>query len=93
MADRLIRVGHMGWVHEPEMREAIAAIVDSRGSRPATRATDSRPRREIGPGVVAWVLPGGYTDRSGFPKLRETRGWLREVCGMFGFFGRPYGRN
>jgi aspartate aminotransferase-like enzyme len=28
MADRLIRVGHMGWVHEPEMREAIAAIAD-----------------------------------------------------------------
>ncbi|HEX2282787.1 MAG TPA: alanine--glyoxylate aminotransferase family protein [Thermomicrobiales bacterium] len=28
LADRLIRVGHMGWVHEPEMRQAITAIVD-----------------------------------------------------------------
>lgn len=26
MADRLVRIGHMGWVHEPEMREAIAAV-------------------------------------------------------------------
>ena len=26
MADQLVRIGHMGWVHEPEMREAIAAI-------------------------------------------------------------------
>lgn len=29
MADRLIRVGHMGWVHEPEMRQAIDAIADA----------------------------------------------------------------
>ena len=29
LADRLIRVGHMGWVHEPEMRQAIDAIVDA----------------------------------------------------------------
>jgi aspartate aminotransferase-like enzyme len=26
LADSLIRVGHMGWVHEPEMRQAITAI-------------------------------------------------------------------
>lgn len=26
MADQLVRIGHMGWVHEPEMREAIAAV-------------------------------------------------------------------
>lgn len=26
LADQLIRIGHMGWVHEPEMREAISAI-------------------------------------------------------------------
>ncbi len=24
--DAIVRVGHMGWVHEPEMREALAAI-------------------------------------------------------------------
>ncbi len=29
LADRLIRVGHMGWVHEPEMRQAINAIVEA----------------------------------------------------------------
>jgi aspartate aminotransferase-like enzyme len=29
LADRLIRVGHMGWAHEPEMRQAIDAIVDA----------------------------------------------------------------
>jgi aspartate aminotransferase-like enzyme len=26
MADKLVRIGHMGWVHEPEMRDAIAAV-------------------------------------------------------------------
>ena len=26
LADRIIRVGHMGWVHEPDMTQAIAAI-------------------------------------------------------------------
>lgn len=26
MVDTLIRVGHMGWVHEPEMREALGAV-------------------------------------------------------------------
>jgi aspartate aminotransferase-like enzyme len=26
LADRLVRVGHMGWVHEPEMRQAVDAI-------------------------------------------------------------------
>jgi len=29
LADRLIRIGHMGWVHEPEMRDALDAIVDA----------------------------------------------------------------
>jgi aspartate aminotransferase-like enzyme len=29
LADRLIRVGHMGWVHEPDMRQAVDAIVDA----------------------------------------------------------------
>jgi aspartate aminotransferase-like enzyme len=29
LANRLIRVGHMGWVHEPEMRQAIDAIADA----------------------------------------------------------------
>jgi aspartate aminotransferase-like enzyme len=29
LADRLIRIGHMGWVHEPEMRQAVDAIVDA----------------------------------------------------------------
>jgi aspartate aminotransferase-like enzyme len=29
LADCLIRVGHMGWVHEPEMRQAIEAIADA----------------------------------------------------------------
>ena len=29
LADQLIRVGHMGWAHEPEMRQAIDAIVDA----------------------------------------------------------------
>jgi aspartate aminotransferase-like enzyme len=28
LANRLIRVGHMGWVHEEEMRQAVDAIVD-----------------------------------------------------------------
>jgi aspartate aminotransferase-like enzyme len=26
LAEAVVRVGHMGWVHEPEMREALAAI-------------------------------------------------------------------
>ncbi len=29
LADQIIRVGHMGWVHEREMREAITAIADA----------------------------------------------------------------
>ena len=29
LADRLVRVGHMGWVHEPEVRQAVDAIVDA----------------------------------------------------------------
>lgn len=29
LADRLVRVGHMGWVHEPEIRQAVDAIADA----------------------------------------------------------------
>ena len=29
MADRLLRLGHMGWAHEAEIREAMAAIGDA----------------------------------------------------------------
>ncbi|MBW3632046.1 MAG: alanine--glyoxylate aminotransferase family protein [Chloroflexi bacterium] len=29
LADRIIRVGHMGWVHEPEMRQAVSAIANA----------------------------------------------------------------
>jgi aspartate aminotransferase-like enzyme len=29
LAECLVRVGHMGWVHEPEMRQAINAIADA----------------------------------------------------------------
>jgi aspartate aminotransferase-like enzyme len=29
LADRLIRIGHMGWVNEPEMRQAIDAVADA----------------------------------------------------------------
>ncbi len=29
LADRLIRIGHMGWVHEPEVRQAIDAVADA----------------------------------------------------------------
>ncbi len=28
LTDQLVRIGHMGWVHEPEMREAITAVKD-----------------------------------------------------------------
>ncbi|HEX5498879.1 MAG TPA: alanine--glyoxylate aminotransferase family protein, partial [Thermomicrobiales bacterium] len=28
MADKLVRIGHMGWAHEPEIREAVAALAD-----------------------------------------------------------------
>jgi aspartate aminotransferase-like enzyme len=45
LADRLIRVGHMGWVHEPEMRQAIDAIVDAsaRLSRAQCKSADLDP--------------------------------------------------
>lgn len=29
LADRVIRIGHMGWVHEPEIRQAIGAVADA----------------------------------------------------------------
>jgi aspartate aminotransferase-like enzyme len=29
LADRLVRLGHMGWVHEPDIRQAVAAIADA----------------------------------------------------------------
>ena len=41
LADRLVRVGHMGWVHEPEMRQAIAAIADA-SARLLSAADDPR---------------------------------------------------
>jgi aspartate aminotransferase-like enzyme len=49
LADSIIRVGHMGWVHEPEMRQAITAITavsaslgaENRGST-VTVARDAR---------------------------------------------------
>jgi aspartate aminotransferase-like enzyme len=28
LADRLVRVGHMGWAHEADIREAVAAVQD-----------------------------------------------------------------
>jgi aspartate aminotransferase-like enzyme len=28
MADALVRIGHMGWAHEPEIREAVVALQD-----------------------------------------------------------------
>ena len=45
LADLLIRVGHMGWVHEPEMRQAIAAIAEScvRLSTPPRESADLDP--------------------------------------------------
>ena len=30
LADRLIRLGHMGWVHESEIQDAVGAITDIR---------------------------------------------------------------
>jgi aspartate aminotransferase-like enzyme len=46
LADRLIRVGHMGWVHEPEMRQAVDAIVEActRLSSAAGEPGTSNPR-------------------------------------------------
>jgi aspartate aminotransferase-like enzyme len=41
LADRLIRVGHMGWVHEPEMRQAINAIADA-SARLASMVRESK---------------------------------------------------
>ena len=45
LADRLIRVGHMGWVHEPEMRQAIDAIVDACARLSAADRGESANRR------------------------------------------------
>jgi aspartate aminotransferase-like enzyme len=44
LADRIVRFGHMGWVHEPELRQALDALDQtvqtlSRSRRPAS---DSR---------------------------------------------------
>jgi aspartate aminotransferase-like enzyme len=47
LADSLVRVGHMGWVHEPEVRQAVDAIVDacarlsSAAGEPATSSSRS----------------------------------------------------
>jgi aspartate aminotransferase-like enzyme len=44
LADQLIRVGHMGWVYEPEMRQAVDAIVDACARlSPAAREAESLP--------------------------------------------------
>ena len=60
LADRLIRVGHMGWVHEPEMRQAIDAIVDASARLSAAAGEPGKldPSRTSRHGVVAWVLAG-----------------------------------
>ncbi|MGH2613750.1 MAG: pyridoxal-phosphate-dependent aminotransferase family protein [Thermomicrobiales bacterium] len=42
LADRLIRVGHMGWVHEPEMLDAIAAITDAAACLAAVREGEEK---------------------------------------------------
>ncbi len=41
LADRLVRVGHMGWVHEPEMRQAIDSIAAA-SARLSSTARDPR---------------------------------------------------
>ena len=60
LADRLIRVGHMGWVHEPEMRQAIDAIADA-CARLSSAAAGEPEQLEPLPardrhGVVALIL-------------------------------------
>jgi aspartate aminotransferase-like enzyme len=40
LQDSLIRIGHMGWAHEPELREAVAAITEATG-RLATGRTQT----------------------------------------------------
>ncbi len=45
MVDRLLRVGHMGWAHEPEIQQAMAAVRDAalwlRESGPSPIAANS----------------------------------------------------
>jgi aspartate aminotransferase-like enzyme len=36
MAEHLVRIGHMGWVHESEIREALWAIAEISRAQPAT---------------------------------------------------------
>ena len=45
LADGLVRIGHMGWVHEPEMREAIAAV-----DAVAAEFADDSPSSELAVG-------------------------------------------
>jgi aspartate aminotransferase-like enzyme len=52
LADRLIRVGHMGWVHEPEMRDAIAAI-RAVTDRLVERSESSRRDAQDNAGIVS----------------------------------------
>ena len=52
LADRLIRVGHMGWVHEPEMRQAINAIADA-SARLASTVGESRTPEPVPAGTPA----------------------------------------
>jgi aspartate aminotransferase-like enzyme len=42
LADRVIRIGHMGWVHEPEMRQAIDAVA---GALARLSSGHSEPRK------------------------------------------------
>ncbi|MCC2628916.1 MAG: aminotransferase class [Thermomicrobiales bacterium] len=43
LADRLIRVGHMGWVHEPEMQQAIDAISAACARLSSTAGEPTKP--------------------------------------------------
>ena len=49
LADKLIRVGHMGWVHEPDMRQAIDAIAaaSARLSAGSSAQTGSKSDAEL----------------------------------------------
>jgi aspartate aminotransferase-like enzyme len=40
LADRLIRIGHMGWAHESELRHAISAVAAAAASLTSDRSTE-----------------------------------------------------
>ena len=52
LADRLIRVGHMGWAHEPEMRQAIDAIADASARLSSAAAGDLEKVEPLPKGTV-----------------------------------------